>query len=95
MAKPEQKQDEASPEMDADPASIPPELAEELDEEEAEFHAIRKDLPGVKVPALPGLSRSRWARRRRRTNSSAHIRHFGRLCRLSITKWEWKNSFSP
>jgi hypothetical protein len=60
MAKPEQKpEDEASPEMNADPApqpaAIPPELAEELDEEEAEFRAIRKDLPGVKGTSAAGI----------------------------------------
>jgi hypothetical protein len=60
MAKPEQKpEDEASSEMDADPApqpaAIPPELAEELDEEEAEFRAIRKDLPGVKGASAAGI----------------------------------------
>jgi hypothetical protein len=58
MAKPE-REDEALPEPGADPApqpaAIPPELEEELDEEEAEFRAIRKDLPGVKGASVAGI----------------------------------------
>jgi hypothetical protein len=50
---------EASPKMAADqapqPATISPELAEELDEEEAEFRKIRKDLPGVKGASAAGI----------------------------------------
>jgi hypothetical protein len=58
--KPEAKpEDQAAPEAGADsapqPATISPELAEELDEEEAEFRKIRKDLPGVKGASAAGI----------------------------------------
>ena len=36
-------------------APIPPELEEELDEDEAEFQAMRKDLPGVKGASALGI----------------------------------------
>jgi hypothetical protein len=60
MAKPEAKsEDESSPETDANPSSRPPaispELEQELDEDEAEFRAIRKDLPGVKGASAAGI----------------------------------------
>jgi hypothetical protein len=60
MVKPETKpEDEALPEAGAAPApqsaTIPPELGEELDEDEAEFRAIRKDLPGVKGASATGI----------------------------------------
>jgi hypothetical protein len=60
MAKPESKpEDGALPETGADqaprPAAISPELKKELDEEEAEFRAIRKDLPGVKGASATGI----------------------------------------
>jgi hypothetical protein len=52
-------EDEALPGMGADPVPeptpIPPELAAELDEDEAEFRAIRKDLPGVKGASAAGI----------------------------------------
>jgi hypothetical protein len=60
MAKPESKpEDEALPETVADaapqPTAISPELEEALDEDEAEFRAIRKDLPGVKGASASGI----------------------------------------
>jgi len=64
MAKPESKpEDEELPEPAAEPvadqqpqpAAIPPELEEELDEDEAEFQAIRKDMPGVKGAGAAGI----------------------------------------
>jgi hypothetical protein len=60
MAKPETKpEDDASPETGADkapqPAAISSELEEKLDEEEAEFRAIRTDLPGVKGASAAGI----------------------------------------
>jgi hypothetical protein len=54
-----EREDEALPEPGADPApqpaAIPPEIVEELDAEEAEFRAIRKDLPGVKGASAAGI----------------------------------------
>jgi hypothetical protein len=35
--------------------AVPPEHGEQLDEEEAEFHAIRRDLPGVKGSSAIGI----------------------------------------
>jgi hypothetical protein len=60
MAKPEVTlEDEALPETDARPATRPTaissELEQELDEDEAEFRAIRKDLPGVKGASAVGI----------------------------------------
>jgi hypothetical protein len=62
MAKPDNKvQDEASPDAAAQsapasrPTTISPELEQELDEDEAEFRAIRKDLPGVKGASAAGI----------------------------------------
>ena len=62
MVKPENKtQDEALPDAAAqptpapEPTTVPPELERELDEEEAEFRAIRKDLPGVKGASAAGI----------------------------------------
>jgi hypothetical protein len=58
--KPESKpQDEAPPEPSVDqapqPASIKPEVEEQLDAEEEEFRAIRTDLPGVKGASSIGI----------------------------------------
>jgi hypothetical protein len=62
MAKPESKpEEEVIPEQAVastpPPAAapIPPELEEELDEDEAEFQAIRKDMPGVKGASAAGI----------------------------------------
>ena len=62
MVKPENKiRDEALPDAAAqptpapEPTTVPPELERELDEEEAEFRAIRKDLPGVKGASAAGI----------------------------------------
>jgi hypothetical protein len=60
MAKSESKpEDEDLPKAAAEPApqraAVPPEIEEELDEEEAEFRAIRKDLPGVKGASAAGI----------------------------------------
>jgi hypothetical protein len=45
--------DAPAPETSA--AAIPPELRKELDEDEAEFSAIRTDLPGVKGASAAGI----------------------------------------
>ncbi len=60
MAKPESKpEDQALPEAEANlpppPAAISPELEEKLDEDEVEFQAIRKDMPGVKGASAAGI----------------------------------------
>lgn len=61
MAKPESKREdeelpeEAVTELAPQPAAIPPELEEKLDEDEAEFQAIRKDMPGVKGASSVGI----------------------------------------
>jgi hypothetical protein len=61
MTKPESKpENEALPDAAAqptppEPATVPPELENELDEEETEFRAIRKDLPGVKGASANGI----------------------------------------
>jgi hypothetical protein len=62
MAKPENKpEDEALPDAAAqptpapEPTTVPPEREKELDEEEAEFRAIRKDLPGLKGASASGI----------------------------------------
>jgi hypothetical protein len=61
MAKPEAKpEDETPPEAELKASStsqpaISPELEEELDEDEAEFQAMRKDLPGVKGASALGI----------------------------------------
>ena len=64
MAKPESKpENEALPEtvveppaeQQSQPAAISSELEGEFDEEEAEFRAIRKDLPGVKGASATGI----------------------------------------
>src|SRR5215472_295957 len=56
MAKPETKpEDGAALGEAAQPAVILPEVEEQLDEEEAEFRAIRKDLPGVKGASASGI----------------------------------------
>jgi hypothetical protein len=60
MAKPENKgEDEvvtdAAVDSTSQPSAIPPEVNEELDAEEAEFRAIRKDLPGVKGTSASGI----------------------------------------
>jgi hypothetical protein len=45
----------ADPASQSEPVAIPPELNEELDEDEAEFRAIRKDLDGVKGASAVGI----------------------------------------
>lgn len=60
MTKPDTKPKEVvSAEMAAELAPqqpvISPDLAEELDQDEAEFRAIRKDLPGVKGASAAGI----------------------------------------
>jgi hypothetical protein len=51
-------------------------VAEQLDEEEAEFRSIRRDLPGAKGAVPPASSRSQLLRRQRRTSFSAPIPSF-------------------
>ena len=56
--------------------------SQELDEEEKEFRALRRDLPGVKGAAEVGCYRSASDdSRRRRTSSIARIQISGRSCR--------------
>ena len=47
--------DDAPDESQATDSAIPPEIAAELDEEEAEFRALRRDLPGVKGSSAAGI----------------------------------------
>ena len=42
-------------ESPATDSAIPPEIAAELDEEEKEFRALRRDLPGVKGSSAAGI----------------------------------------
>ena len=59
---------------------------EQLDEEEKEFRALRRDLPGVKGASVAGIVPFWLARRSRRTNSSGRIATpiFDPLCRWSM-----------
>ena len=47
--------DDTPNELPATDSTIPPEIAAELDEEEAEFRALRRDLPGVKGSSAAGI----------------------------------------
>jgi hypothetical protein len=47
--------DETPDESPATDSTIPPEIAAELDEEEKEFRALRRDLPGVKGSSAAGI----------------------------------------
>ena len=47
--------DEKNIESPATDSAIPPETAAELDEEEKEFRALRRDLPGVKGSSAAGI----------------------------------------
>ena len=43
------------PELQQEPSAVPQEHLEQLDEEEAEFRALRRDLPGVKGASAAGI----------------------------------------
>ena len=47
--------DDTPGESSATDSTIPPEIAAELDEEEKEFRALRRDLPGVKGSSAAGI----------------------------------------
>ena len=47
--------DDTPSESSATDSTIPPEIAAELDEEEKEFRALRRDLPGVKGSSAAGI----------------------------------------
>ena len=47
--------DDTPDESSATDSTIPPEIAAELDEEEKEFRALRRDLPGVKGSSAAGI----------------------------------------
>ncbi len=47
--------DHTSDELPATNSAMPPEIAAELDEEEKEFRALRRDLPGVKGSSAAGI----------------------------------------
>ena len=47
--------DDTPDESPATDSAIPPEIAAELDEEEKEFRALRRDLPGVKGSSAAGI----------------------------------------
>jgi hypothetical protein len=47
--------DESPATNSASPPPIPPEITAELDEEEKEFRALRRDLPGVKGSSAAGI----------------------------------------
>jgi hypothetical protein len=47
--------DDTPGEPSATDSTIPPEIAAELDEEEKEFRALRRDLPGVKGSSAAGI----------------------------------------
>src|SRR6185295_12101638 len=47
--------DDTPNESSATDSAIPPEVAAELDEEEKEFRALRRDLPGVKGSSAAGI----------------------------------------
>jgi len=59
MSKDEKKidplEDDTSDGSPATDSAIPPEIAAELDEEEKEFRALRRDLPGVKGSSAAGI----------------------------------------
>src|SRR6516162_2280955 len=70
---------------------VPP-TEEELDEEEKEFRRYAAIYLASKVPVLPVLLLSPWARRRPRTNFSAVTRSFARSSRWSTARWGWNAS---
>src|SRR6185436_16488308 len=47
--------DDTPNESSATDSAMPPEIAAELDEEEKEFRALRRDLPGVKGSSAAGI----------------------------------------
>jgi hypothetical protein len=72
---------------------VPP-TEEELDEEEREFRALRRDLPGVKGASAVGIVAISVDRHLRRMSSFAATRSFTRSCRWSTPRWEWKSTTS-
>ena len=57
--KPDAEPDKAVEQNPKPAESMSQAASEQLDEEEKEFHALRRDLPGVKGASAAGLSRSR------------------------------------
>ena len=62
--------DDTPDESSATDSAIPPEIAAELDEEEKEFRALRRDLPGVKGSSAAGIVTLSVGKAPRRTNFS-------------------------
>jgi hypothetical protein len=55
MANPEKNLDDIVATQEKEPELVSPEVQAELDEEEQEFRAIRRDLPGVKGASAAGI----------------------------------------
>jgi hypothetical protein len=73
--------DDTPDESPATESAIPPEVAAELDEEEKEFRALRRDLPGVKGSSAAGIVTFSVGKTPRRMNFFAPIPTSDRSCR--------------
>ena len=67
---------------------VPP-TEEELDEEEREFRALRRDLPGVKGASAAGIVAISVGKAPTKNDSSVVTRSSVRSFRWSTARWVW------
>ena len=87
--------DDTPDESPATDSAIPPEIAAELDEEEKEFRALRRDLPGVKGSSAAGIVTLSVGPAPAKNEFFAPIPTSGPSSRSSTSKLEWRSSILP
>ena len=85
----EDRTDPVEAAVDANPGVSQVEHQEQLDEEEREFRALRRDFPGVKGAGAAGIVAVSSPRSPARMSSSAPTPNSGRSMPWSISKLAW------
>ena len=69
--------------------------AEQLDAEEAEFRALRRDLAGVKGASAAGIVAISVGKTPTKNEFFRTHKNFGRSSRSSTSRSEWRSNTSP
>ena len=86
---------EAPDESPATDSAIPPEVAVELDEEEKEFRALRRDLPGVKGSSAAGIVTLSVGKAPTKNEFFRTHPDFRPIVPIVNIEAEWRNSILP